>query len=135
MLDVSAIGDDVPCRRSARGSPQVVWPAASPDAPRVDLVRVALRFDADRSEYCQALRRSFGRRGPIQRCLIYKARNIMERLSPGVHASVRCALRHAWELNDAGKAERLIGNLAQRLERDGPASPRASCRGWMRSSR
>jgi hypothetical protein len=55
-----------------------------------------------------------------QRCQIHKARNIMERLSPALHASVRRALRQAWELNDAAKAEKLIRNLAQRLERDAP---------------
>jgi hypothetical protein len=44
----------------------------------------------------------------------------MERLSPALHASVRRALRQAWELDDAAKAEKLIRNLAQRLERDAP---------------
>jgi hypothetical protein len=32
----------------------------------------------------------------------------------------RRALRQAWELDDAAKAEKLIRNLAQRLERDAP---------------
>jgi putative transposase len=68
----------------------------------------------------RAIRRSFGRDTAIQRCQIHKARNIMERLPKGLHASVRRALRQAWELDDAEKAERLIRNLAQRLERDAP---------------
>jgi putative transposase len=68
----------------------------------------------------RAIRRSFGRHTPIQRCQIHKARNIMERLPKSLHASVRRALRQAWELNDATKAERLIRNLAQRLEREAP---------------
>ena len=68
----------------------------------------------------RAIRRSFGRETAIQRCQIHKARNIMERLPKGLHASVRRALRQAWELDDADKAERLIRNLAQRLERDAP---------------
>src|SRR5271167_1395347 len=68
----------------------------------------------------RAIRRSFGLRAPIQRCQIHKARNIMERLSPALHASVRRVLRQAWELDDAEKAEKLIRNLAQRLERDAP---------------
>ncbi len=68
----------------------------------------------------KAIRRSFGCHTPIQRCQIHKARNIMERLSPALHASVRRALRQAWELDDAAKAEKLIRNLAQRLERDAP---------------
>jgi hypothetical protein len=40
----------------------------------------------------------------------------MERLPKSLHASVRRVLRQAWELDD--KAEKLIRNLAQRLERD-----------------
>jgi hypothetical protein len=35
-----------------------------------------------------------------------------------LHASVRRVLRQAWELDDANKAEKLLRNLAQRLERD-----------------
>jgi putative transposase len=68
----------------------------------------------------RAIRRSFGRDTAIQRCQIHKARNIMERLPKGLHASVRRALRQAWELDDAAKAERLIRNLAKRLEEDAP---------------
>jgi len=44
-------------------------------------------------------------------------RNIVERLSKPLHASVRKTLRQAWELADADRAERLIVNLARRLER------------------
>src|SRR5207249_8640896 len=54
----------------------------------------------------------------IQRCQVHKARNIMERLPKSLHASVRRVLRQAWELDDADKAEKLLRNLAQRLERD-----------------
>ncbi len=68
----------------------------------------------------RAIRRSFGKHTPIQRCQIHKARNIMERLPPSLHASVRRTLRQAWELDDVAKAERLIRNLAHRLERDAP---------------
>jgi putative transposase len=56
----------------------------------------------------------------------------MERLSPALHASVRRALRQAWELDNAAKAEKLIRNLAHRLERDAPG---VSKRDWTRSSR
>ena len=68
----------------------------------------------------RAIRRSFGGETAIQRCQIHKARNIMARLPKGLHALVRRALRQAWELDDAAKAERLIRNLAQRLEREAP---------------
>ena len=77
----------------------------------------------------RAIRRSFGRRAPIQRCQIHKARNIMERLPKPLHASVRRTLRQAWEVNDAGKAEKLIRNLAQRLERDAPGVSRSILEG------
>ncbi len=68
----------------------------------------------------RAIRKSFGRHTAIQRCQIHKARNIMERLPKGLHAPVRRALRQAWELDDVAKAERLLRNLAHRLERDAP---------------
>jgi putative transposase len=66
----------------------------------------------------KATRRTFGRAGFIQRCQIHKARNIMERLPKTVHAQVRRALRQAWEMDDPVKAERLLRNLARRLEQD-----------------
>ena len=68
----------------------------------------------------KAIRRSFGRAALIQRCQIHKARNIMERLPKPMHATVRRVLRQAWELDDADKAEKLIRNLARRLEHDAP---------------
>jgi transposase-like protein len=68
----------------------------------------------------KAIRRSFGREALIQRCQIHKARNIMERLPKPLHAAVRRVLRQAWELDDAEKAEKLIRNLARRLEHDAP---------------
>ena len=68
----------------------------------------------------KAIRNTFGRHTPIQRCQVHKARNITERLAKPLHASVHKALRQAWELDDADKAERLIKNLARRLEHDAP---------------
>lgn len=68
----------------------------------------------------KAIRNTFGRHTPIQRCQVHKARNITERLAKPLHAGVRKALRQAWELDDVDKAEKLIRNLARRLERDAP---------------
>jgi len=68
----------------------------------------------------KAIRKTFGRHTPIQRCQVHKARNILERLPKPLHASVRKALRQAWELDDADQAERLIKNLARRLEQQAP---------------
>ena len=68
----------------------------------------------------KAIRKTFGRHTPVQRCQIHTARNIVERLSRHLHASVRKALRQAWELDDAEKAERPVRNLARRLEQAAP---------------
>jgi len=68
----------------------------------------------------KAIRRTFGQDTPIQRCQVHKARNITERLPKSLHAAVRKALRQAWELDDAVKAEQLVRNLARRLEKDWP---------------
>ena len=68
----------------------------------------------------RAIRKTFGRHTPIQRCQVHKARNITERLPKPLHASVRKVLRQAWELDDAERAEKLIRNLARRLEHEAP---------------
>ena len=65
----------------------------------------------------KAIRRTFRCAAAIQRCQVHTARNIMERLPKSLHASVRYVLQQAWELDDPAKAERLLRNLAQRLER------------------
>ena len=68
----------------------------------------------------KAIRKTFGRETPIQRCQVHKSRNIVERLPKPLHASVRRALRQAWEMDDADKAEKLVKNLARRLEQEAP---------------
>jgi hypothetical protein len=44
----------------------------------------------------------------------------MERLPKSLQAGVRKVLRQAWELSDAAKAEKLLRNLARRLDHDAP---------------
>ena len=68
----------------------------------------------------KVIRSTFGRHTPIQRCQVHKARNVIDRLPKPLHASVRKTLRQAWELDDADKAERLLCNLARRLEQEAP---------------
>jgi putative transposase len=68
----------------------------------------------------KVIRRTFGAHTPIQRCQIHKARNVIERLAKPLQASVRRTLRQAWELDDADKAERLLRNLARRLDQEAP---------------
>ena len=67
-----------------------------------------------------AVRRTFGRHTPIQRCQVHKSRNILERCPKKHIASVRKTLRKAWELDDTAKAERLIRDLARRMEKEAP---------------
>ncbi len=77
----------------------------------------------------KAIRRTFGRDTPIQRCQVHKARNIAERLPKALQAPVRRALRQAWELDDAAKAERLLRNLARTLEPRAPGAAAAILEG------
>jgi putative transposase len=77
----------------------------------------------------KAIRATFGRHTPIQRCQIHKARNVIERLPKPLHASVRKALRQAWELDDPNKAERLLRNLARRIEHEAPGVARSILEG------
>ena len=85
-----------------------------------DPVRSSICWPFRSKALIKAIRRTFGRRTRIQRYQVHKARNIVERLPKHLHASVRAALRQAWELHDADKAERLIRNLARRLEQVAP---------------
>ncbi len=68
----------------------------------------------------RAIRNSFGTAAAIQRCQIHKVRNIIERLPEHLHSSVKKELRQVWEQDDAEKAERLLRNLARRLEQVEP---------------
>jgi putative transposase len=77
----------------------------------------------------KAIRRTFGRETPIQRCQVHKARNIAERLPKALQAPVRRALRQAWELDDAAEAERLLRNLARTLEPRAPGAAAAILEG------
>jgi putative transposase len=54
----------------------------------------------------KAVRATFGRHMPIQRCQVHKARNIAGRCPKKSVASVRTTLRKAWEMDDAAKSAR-----------------------------
>lgn len=68
----------------------------------------------------RAVRDTFGRFALIQRCQVHKGRNIVERLDPSLHAGVKKVLRQAWDSPSAEQAERVLKNLARRLDRDAP---------------
>ncbi len=84
-----------------------------PEIPRLFIV------DGSRA-LSKAVRNTFGIAAAIQRCQVHKGRNITERLDEHLHAGVKKALRQAWDQDDAEKAERLLRNLARRLEHDAP---------------
>jgi transposase-like protein len=67
----------------------------------------------------RAIRDTFGRLALIQRCQVHKGRNIVERLPKSMHASVKQTLRQARDVADADHAERLMRNLARRLDQQG----------------
>ena len=98
-------------RPSRRYIDNLIERGLDPAVPRLFIIDSAKALS-------KAIRRTFGHAAAIQRCQVHKARNIIERLPKSLHASVRRALRQAWELNDADQAEKLIRNLARRLERD-----------------
>ena len=68
----------------------------------------------------RAIRNTFGAAVAIQRCQVHKGRNITDRLDEHLKPSVKKALRQAWEQDDADRAERLLCNLARRLEHQAP---------------
>ncbi len=84
-----------------------------PEVPRLFIVDGAKALS-------KAVRRTFGVAAAIQRCQVHKGRNIIERLDVSLHAGVKKVLRQAWEQKDADRAERLLRNLARRLEQQAP---------------
>ena len=68
----------------------------------------------------RAVRDTFGSFALIRRCQVHKGRNIIERLDPSLHAGVRKVLRQAWDCPSVEQAERVLRNLARRLDHDAP---------------
>ncbi len=82
----------------------------------------------------RAVRGTFGGFALIQRCQVHKGRNIIERLDPSLHAGVKKVLRQAWDSPTAEQAERVLRNLARRLDHDPLASRLRSLKAWMKCS-
>lgn len=70
----------------------------------------------------KAIRTVFGPAAHVQRCQVHKARNVLEHLPEAVRPRVRRVLREAWELRDAGTAEKRLRALARSLEADHPGA-------------
>ena len=77
----------------------------------------------------EPIRRALGADIHIQHCQVHMSRNIFDRLPKRHRESVRRALRQAWNMSDARKAETMIRNLARRLERDAPGVSRSILEG------
>ena len=86
-----------------------------PQVPRLFIVDGAKALS-------KAIRQTFGADAAIQRCQVHKARNITDRLDAKFHGSVRHALRQAWKMDGAEKAERLLRNPERRLKTDAPGA-------------
>jgi transposase-like protein len=64
----------------------------------------------------------FGRAALIQRCQEHKRRNVIEHLPKELHASVRLAMRQAWEGADAQLAKKRLQRLAASLQAKHPGA-------------
>jgi len=70
----------------------------------------------------RAIRDVFGSLALVQRCQVHKQRNVLENLPENVRPRVRRVLAAAWEMTDAGIAERRLRGLAGSLEREHPGA-------------
>ncbi len=70
----------------------------------------------------RAIREVFGDAATVQRCQVHKARNVEEHLPEEKRASIRRALRKAWDSKSAKTALRRLRQLASHLEREHPGA-------------
>jgi putative transposase len=94
-----------------------------------DLIERGLDADAPRLwviDGAKALRRAitetFGQSALVQRCQEHKRRNVLDHLPEDLHASVRRALRDAWDTHDAHLAQRQLERLANSLSKNHPGA-------------
>ena len=69
-----------------------------------------------------AVAHTFGRAAWVQRCQIHKTRNVLEYLPDRQRAWVHAILRRAYTSDDPAKAQRLLTDLARRLEDEFPSA-------------
>lgn len=116
-----------------RGEKQVlgIWEGATENAEVCralleDLVRRGLSAERgllvviDGSKaLAAAVRAVWGDRVLVQRCVVHKTRNVLEKLPQKRHASVQRALYQAWSAPDARQGEAQLRRLVERLEAKG----------------
>ena len=72
-----------------------------------------------------AVTHTFGRAACVQRCQVHKTRNILDYLPDRQRPWVRAILRRAYTSDDPAKAQRLLNDLARRLEDEFPSAAAA----------
>jgi transposase-like protein len=70
----------------------------------------------------KAVRAIFGEAALVQRCHVHKTRNVLEYLSDRDRPWAQAILRRAYQTTDVQKAQRLLGDLARRLEDEYPSA-------------
>lgn len=70
----------------------------------------------------KAVDHTFGRAAWVQRCQVHKTRNILEYLPDRQRPWVHAILRRAYSCSDHTKAQRLLDDLARRLEDEFPSA-------------
>ncbi len=70
----------------------------------------------------KAVRATFGNAALVQRCQVHKTRNILEYLNDRQRPWAQAILRRAYQTADGKTAQRLLLDLARRLETDHPSA-------------
>jgi putative transposase len=70
----------------------------------------------------KAVRATFGEAALVQRCQVHKTRNVLEYLSDRDRPWAQAILRRAYQATDATAAQRLLLDLARRLEHEYPSA-------------
>jgi putative transposase len=70
----------------------------------------------------KAIRRVFGERVPVQRCIWHKERNVIDHLPDAARPAVKARLRRAWHEEDHDRALDQLKRLACELERTHPGA-------------
>lgn len=70
----------------------------------------------------KAIRKVFGERVPVQRCIWHKERNVMDHLPESARPAVKARLRRAWRETDYDRALEQLRRLASELDRTHPGA-------------
>jgi putative transposase len=70
----------------------------------------------------KAIRKVFGERVPVQRCIWHKERNVMDHLPESARPAVKARLRRAWRETDYDRALDQLKRLAAELDRTHPGA-------------